>query len=119
MRRRDIENVVAMLVVVSMGGSGLFLKVQNKWKSCIPIKLDFKPSDGQLECVEIFERIKCQAPYRRGICERFQKVSKSIGNLWIRPATVDSHSQIPLSITEKCEFRRSICRQAYKKFTRA
>jgi hypothetical protein len=69
MRRREIENVDAILWCVSILPRGRCVKDDKECQKAemhIPIELDMEASDSKLEGVKVLEGVESQPSYRRG-----------------------------------------------------
>ena len=129
MRRREIENVDAMLQGISQLDISHLIQEMRAGVDCnetrkqrtehIPVKVNLKACNRELKCVQVFERIERQTPDCGRVCQCTQQVSQRIGDVFFGAATIDCNSHVLLGVTQESDVCGTIGRETDEDFTRS
>lgn len=68
-----------------------------------PVEFDFEARHGELEGVQVLERVEREAADGRGVGQRAEEVSERVGDAWIGAAAVDRNGHVLLRVAEEGE----------------
>jgi hypothetical protein len=115
MRRREMENVLAILFKSAQDLQSGCTKAQEVYE---PVELDIEASNSELERMQVFERVESQATDSCCICQGAQQIGQRIGDALVCTAAVHGDGHVLLRVAKKGKVCSTVGWEAHKNFTR-